>query len=382
MCPHPNWSHPDHDACGTGLLAQLRGSGSHDLVRMSLTALERLTHRGGVDADGASGDGAGLRTSLPEEFLRKAAEHEGIKLPDLFGLGMVFVPAASEQGVRSAVEVAARAEQIRVVGWRRVPTDPSTLGPRALATMPRIWQFFVAPSRAARGAARFEARLTSLRKRAELLSPKGTYFCSVSSRMVVYKGLLTPWQLPKFYADLRDESFEISFSIFHQRYSTNTKPSWQLAQPFRYTAHNGEINTIVSNRRGLRARGAQIRERLGVGEWFGLLEENVSDSASFDNGFELKIRQGQSAEDTIIEVIVEGVWKWEVHVDDQLDKLFLLDSKRNVLNHNCSRDQFIIVFGQIIPTLWTLPVSHDSRMLLLHLLGLVIPELRLISPPS
>ena len=104
---------------------------------MSLTALERLTHRGGVDADGASGDGAGLLTSLPEEFLRKSAEREGIRLPDLFGLGMVFVPAASEQGVRAAVEVAARAEQIRVVGWRRVPTDPSTLGPRALATMPR-----------------------------------------------------------------------------------------------------------------------------------------------------------------------------------------------------------------------------------------------------
>ena len=303
MCPHPNWSHPDHDACGTGLLAQLRGAPSYELVRMSLTALERLTHRGGVDADGASGDGAGLLTSLPIEFLRKAAEHEGIRLPELFGVGMVFVPEASEQGVRAAVEVAARAEQIRVVGWRRVPTDPSTIGPRALATMPRIWQFFVAPSRAARGAARFETRLTSLRKRAELLSPKGTYFCSVSSRMVVYKGLLTPWQLPKFYADLRDERFKISFSIFHQRYSTNTRPSWQLAQPFRYTAHNGEINTIVSNRRWIAARGAQIRERLGVGEWFGLLEQGASDSASFDNGFELRIRQGQSAEDTMLAMV-------------------------------------------------------------------------------
>src|SRR5580704_19230134 len=300
---HPNWGHPDHDACGTGFVARLGGSANYDIIQYALTALERLTHRGGVDADGASGDGAGLLTSLPEDFLRKSAEHEGIRLPDLFGLGMVFVPAASEQGVRSAVEVAARAEQIRVLGWRRVPTDPSTLGPRALATMPRIWQFFLAPSRAARGAERFETRLTSLRKRAELLSPKGTYFCSVSSRMVVYKGLLTPWQLPKFYADLRDESFEISFSIFHQRYSTNTKPSWQLAQPFRYTAHNGEINTIVSNRRWLRARERAIRKNLGAGPWFRLLEENVSDSASFDNALEWKLLEEKTIESAMLSLV-------------------------------------------------------------------------------
>ena len=120
--------------------------------------------------------------------------------------------------------------------------------------------------------------------------------CSLSSRTVVYKGLLTPWQFPQFYEDLRSPDFAARFAIFHQRYSTNTQPSWQLAQPFRYVAHNGEINTVVSNRRWLRAKEREIRKHIGVGKWFHLLEENVSDSASFDNALELKLLEGKSVE--------------------------------------------------------------------------------------
>src|SRR6202795_1485794 len=169
--------------------------------------------------------------------------------------------------------------------------------------MPEIWQFFVEPFHPARGTARFEWRLSLLRKRVESLLPPRCYVCSLSSQTVVYKGLLTPWQFPQFYADLRDPAFETTFVIFHQRYSTNTQPSWNLAQPFRYVAHNGEINTIVSNRRWMRAKEQQIREKLTVGSWFKILEENVSDSASFDNGLEVKLLEGFSLDESMLAMV-------------------------------------------------------------------------------
>src|SRR5438477_4346118 len=300
---HPNWGHPDHDACGTGFIARLGGAPSYEIVQIALSALERLTHRGGVDADGASGDGAGLLTSLPQPFFRARAQEQGIDLPEMFAVGFAFLPPSVVDEARAAVEVAADTERLRVIGWRRVPVNTNSLGRRALETMPEIWQFFVEPFHPARGAARFEWRLALLRKRAESLLPERCYICSLSSQTVVYKGLLTPWQFPQFYEDLRDPSFETTFVIFHQRYSTNTQPSWNLAQPFRYVAHNGEINTIVSNRRWLRAKENKIRERLTVGPWFRLLEENVSDSASFDNGFETKLLEGFSAEEAMLALV-------------------------------------------------------------------------------
>src|SRR6267154_2494669 len=303
MCPHPNWGHPDHDACGTGFIARLGGAPNHDIIEHALTALERLTHRGGVDADGASGDGAGLLTSLPEAFFRARAQEQGIALPEVFGLGFAFFPAGSATDARAAVEAAADVERLRVLGWRRVPVNTNSLGRMALETMPETWQFFVEPFHPARGAARFEWRLALLRKRAESLLPARCYICSLSSQMVVYKGLLTPWQFPQFYEDLRDPSFATTFAIFHQRYSTNTQPSWDLAQPFRYVAHNGEINTIVSNRRWMRAKEREVRAKLTAGPWLRALEENVSDSASFDNGFELKLLEGISPDAAMLSMV-------------------------------------------------------------------------------
>src|SRR5580692_11064534 len=144
-CKHPNWGHADHDACGTGFVAQLGSPPSHDIIQYALTALERLTHRGGVDADGASGDGAGLLTSLPYDFFRARAQEQGIDLPEVFGLGFAFFPAASAADARAAVEAAADTERLRILGWRRVPTNTNALGSRALETKPEIWQFFVAP---------------------------------------------------------------------------------------------------------------------------------------------------------------------------------------------------------------------------------------------
>jgi glutamate synthase domain-containing protein 2/glutamate synthase domain-containing protein 1/glutamate synthase domain-containing protein 3 len=303
MARHPNWGHPDHDACGTGFVAHLGRPASHAIVEYGLTALERLTHRGGVDADGASGDGAGLLLSLPQPFFRARADEQGIKLAEAFGLGFGFFPAGSLEQARAAVEYAATLERLRIVGWRRVPTEPACLGRLALDTMPEFWQFYVESFHPDRGGAGFERRLALLRKRAESLLPPRCYVCSLSSRTVVYKGLLTPWQFPRFYSDLRDSSFSATFAIFHQRYSTNTQPSWQLAQPFRHVAHNGEINTIVSNRRWLRAKAARVRASLDVGAWFGVLEENVSDSASLDNAFEIKLLESFSVEEALLALV-------------------------------------------------------------------------------
>jgi glutamate synthase domain-containing protein 2/glutamate synthase domain-containing protein 1/glutamate synthase domain-containing protein 3 len=300
---HPNWGHPDHDACGTGFVAQLGSPPSHDIIQYALNALERLTHRGGVDADGASGDGAGLLTSIPDAFFRARANELGIDLPEQFGLGFAFFPAGASGDARAAVEAAADTERLRILGWRRVPVATASLGRMALETMPETWQFFVASFHATRGTSKFEWRLALLRKRAESLLPARCYICSLSSQTVVYKGLLTPWQFPQFYEDLRDPSFATTFAVFHQRYSTNTQPSWHLAQPFRYSAHNGEINTIISNRRWIRAKDRELRAKLTVGSWFRILEENVSDSASFDNAFEQKLLEGFSAEAAMLSMV-------------------------------------------------------------------------------
>ncbi len=303
MRQHPNWGHPDHDACGTGFVTRLGSPPSHEIVQLAVAALGRLTHRGGVDADGASGDGAGLLVSIPQEFFRARAHEVRIELPSSFGLGMAFFPPASVVAAQSSVEAATEAERLRILGWRRVPVDTSCLGRLALETMPEVWQFFTEPFHAESSSGKFEWRLQLLRKRIESLLPPRCYICSLSCRSVVYKGLLTPWQFPQFYRDLRDPSFTASFAVFHQRYSTNTQPSWQLAQPFRCLAHNGEINTIVSNRRWLRARETAIRAGLGAGDWFGALEPGVSDSASLDNAFELKLMQGFSPDEALLALV-------------------------------------------------------------------------------
>jgi glutamate synthase (ferredoxin) len=303
----PNWGHPDHDACGTGFIAQLNGPATYQILDLSLQALERLSHRGGVDADGSSGDGAGLLTSLPTGFFRARAAEDKILLDEYFGVGMLFAPGTRVTEARAGIEDSIGRSRLRLVGWRRVPTNANALGRRAFETMPEIWQFFIEPASARNSgpqfSAKFERSLALLRKRAEAVLPERCYICSLSSRTIVYKGLLTPWQFPRFYEDLRRPDFTAQFAVFHQRYSTNTEPSWQLAQPFRYVAHNGEINTVVSNRRWLRAYERDIRKRIAVGKWFRLLEQGVSDSASFDNALELKLLEGKSVEAAMLALV-------------------------------------------------------------------------------
>ena len=280
---------PDHDACGVGFIAQLGGEATRDVVKRSLLALDRLSHRGGVDSDGLSGDGAGLLLPIPRVFFRAQSLQSGISLPETFGLGMVFLPFGHEMESRGAIESLARQIGLRCVGWRDVPVNCTILGSLAASTMPSIQQCFFESVSAG---ADIERQLFFLRKRVEAEGTSGTYFCSLSSRTVVYKGLLTPTQFRDFYLDLTSSDFRAPFAIFHQRYSTNTQPSWTMAQPFRYVAHNGEINTISANRRWMQARERKIQRELETGEWFHALEDRVSDSASFDNALEILGHRG------------------------------------------------------------------------------------------
>src|SRR3984957_7282746 len=298
----PSRSQPevDHDACGVGFIAQLGSSGSRDVVERALTALERLCHRGGVDADGLSGDGAGILTPIPKEFIRKCAREINIQLPESFGMGMAFVAPGQEFAARASVESSARELGLRCLGWREVPTHPSLLGPCALATLPLVRQCFFATEESS---ADLEHQLFLMRKRVESGARSGIYFCSLSSQSLVYKGLLTPLQLAAFYADLACPDFVAPFAIFHQRYSTNTSPSWQLAQPFRFVAHNGEINTISANRRWTHAREGALQQEFGARDRFRVLEEGVSDSASFDNALEVRLRQGSSVAAAMLRMV-------------------------------------------------------------------------------
>jgi glutamate synthase domain-containing protein 2/glutamate synthase domain-containing protein 1/glutamate synthase domain-containing protein 3 len=325
----------DHDACGVGFIAQLGGPASHAVVERGLEALSRLAHRGGVDADGRSGDGAGLLVALPKAFFRKVACEDGLELPNEFGVGMVFLQRGREDEALDAIRAAVGKFDLSFLGWRAVPTDSSILGPRSRESLPVVRQCFVAP----RGKSSnvnssgfesfdFELRLFRLRQELEAISDAG-YYCSFSSRTIVYKGLLTPEQLAPFYLDLNDPEFESAFVVFHQRYSTNTQPSWSLAQPFRFVAHNGEINTISSNRRWFQARGAGLRRQLGLPENYRLLQPGMSDSASFDNALEALVRSGSSVAESALRLVPPA---WE-H-DEQLDR-----GLRQFLANSASRQE-------------------------------------------
>jgi glutamate synthase domain-containing protein 1 len=305
----------DHDACGVGFIAQVGSTGTRDVVERALVALARLSHRGGVDSDGSSGDGAGLLTPLPKTFLRARLEQqEGIVLPEVFGMGMAFLPRDGVLEAREMIEDAARETELRCLGWRVVPTNESLLGPGSLASMPAIEQCFFAPEDPA---VDFERQLFLMRKRLEVGPNKGIYFCSLSSAIVVYKGLLTPLQIRAFYPDLADPEFTAPFAIFHQRYSTNTSPSWPLAQPFRVGAHNGEINTISANRRWMEAREQDLWEQFGADTPLRALEHGVSDSASLDNAIELLLRQGYSLAEALLR-LVPPAWESDEQIPEKL----------------------------------------------------------------
>ncbi|HVI09988.1 MAG TPA: glutamate synthase large subunit [Candidatus Binatia bacterium] len=300
----------DHDACGVGFITQLGQSASHAIVERGICALTRLAHRGGVDADGRSGDGAGLMVSLPKAFFRKALRPSRIQLPAEFGVGMVFLQPGQEERALDAVRSTAAKFKLAFLGWRNVPTQAAILGPRSRDSLPLVRQYFFAPQD---GRGDLEWRLFCLRQELER-SQEGAYYCSLSSLTIVYKGLLTPQQLPLFYPDLRDPEFSSTFVIFHQRYSTNTQPSWSLAQPFRFVAHNGEINTISSNRRWFPARAADLPKKPASGY---SLQPGMSDSASFDNALEAFVRSGTAVAEAMLRM-VPPAWESDKTINPRL----------------------------------------------------------------
>jgi glutamate synthase (NADPH/NADH) large chain len=301
----------EHDACGVAFVVDMHGRRSHHMVELGLASLCHLEHRGASGAETNTGDGAGILLQLPDRFYRDVA---GTTLPGAgaYGTGIGFLPTDRAAAVlaREAIEKLAGDEELRVLAWREVPVDASDLGASALAAMPAFQQLFVSSTTGASGLD-LERRLWFLRKRAE--REVDVYFPSLSCRTVVYKGMLTAPQMDGFFSDLQDERVESALALVHSRFSTNTFPSWPLAHPYRYVAHNGEINTVRGNRNWMRAREALLASDVLPGDMeraFPIVTETGSDSASFDEVLELLHLAGRSLPHAVLMMIPEA---WENH---------------------------------------------------------------------
>jgi glutamate synthase domain-containing protein 2/glutamate synthase domain-containing protein 1/glutamate synthase domain-containing protein 3 len=319
----------EHDACGTGFLADVSGAASHLLIEQALTVLANLTHRGAQDADAETNDGAGLLTSIPRALLRAELQAQQIVLanPEDLAVGMLFLPSATSSPAAHArarviVEQVLDQLSIPLLIWREPPLDLSVPGTRARASMPTILQTLLArPDHLS--ADEFERelyharRLIEKRWREEQLT--GSYIASFSSRTIVYKGLLAPTQLARFYRDLANERYTSSFAIFHQRYSTNTFPSWPLAQPMRFLAHNGEINTIQGNRHWMQARERSLSSPLWgnrLPDLLPVIQAESSDSGQLDNAFELLTLSGRDALHSM-QMLIPPAWEQDTELSQE-----------------------------------------------------------------
>ena len=306
----------EHDACGVGFIADLTGRPGHDVVSKALTALCNLQHRGAEGGDPGTGDGAGILTQIPDAFFREVCDFD---LPPAgsYAAGLVFLDkeTAGREEAKAAIARLAEAENLVVLGWRDVPHHPEVCGRGARAVQPHLAQLFLAGTGRQRGM-ELERMAFCLRKRARRQS--GMYFASLSSRTIVYKGMLSPPQVQPFFPDLSDERYRSALAMVHSRFSTNTFPSWQLAHPYRYIAHNGEINTVRGNRNWMRAREAMLASSLipdsadgrGIDRVFPALDPAGSDSASFDECLELLHMGGRSLPHAVLMMIPEP---WENH---------------------------------------------------------------------
>ena len=308
----------DRDSCGFGLIANLDDVPSHWVVQTAISALARLTHRGAVAADGKTGDGCGLLLKFPTSFLRAVGEELGFTLNERFAAGTVFLSRdnAIADAAKDAINRAVEEFGLEVSGWREVPIDSSACGERALRTLPNIQQVFVnAPDGMTR--ARFNRRLFLARRRAEKhIDDADTYVASLSSVTISYKGMIMPAALPEFYPDLRDPRLETSVCVFHQRFSTNTLPEWKLAQPFRFLAHNGEINTISGNRNWAIARARNfVSDKLDdISDLDPIISLTGSDSSTLDNMLEV-LRAGGMDVLQAMRILVPPAWQTVDNID-------------------------------------------------------------------
>ncbi|MES2821824.1 MAG: glutamate synthase large subunit [Pseudomonadota bacterium] len=291
--------HPDEfkDNCGFGLIAHMQGEASHHLLQTAIEALTCMTHRGGINADGKTGDGCGLLMQKPDVFLRAMAQESfAVALPEQYAVGMVFFnqDTAKAELARERMNREILAAGLTLVGWREVPIDSSVLGRLALERLPRIEQVFVAGE--GLSDQDFAIKLFSARRRSSVANAADSehYICSLSHKTIIYKGLMMPADLQQFYPDLGDERLQTAICVFHQRFSTNTLPKWPLAQPFRFLAHNGEINTITGNRNWAQARRTKFaNDQIPDLDELGPLVNRVgSDSSSMDNMLELMVTGG------------------------------------------------------------------------------------------
>ncbi len=302
----------EHDACGVSFVANIKGVRSRDIVTLGITALCNMEHRSATGAEADTGDGAGILIQIPDVFLRAVS---GVSLPPIghYAVGIAFLPADPVvAGVAAAtVERIVAEENLRPLGWREVPINPACLGVSARAVMPTIRMFFLDDPAGAAGID-LDRKIFIARKRIEheLTGERRTYFSSLSARTLVYKGMFTNPQLGDFYPDLWDERMESALALVHSRYSTNTFPSWPLAHPYRYIAHNGEINTVQGNRNWMKTRESLLASNLipGLDRAFPICTPGISDSASFDEVLELLHLAGRSLPHAMLMMIPEA---WE-----------------------------------------------------------------------
>jgi len=315
------------DACGVGLIADRRARASHRLLRVAIDCLHNLDHRGARSADG-TGDGAGMMVRLPYRMLSRDLDAEGVTAPPQGRLGvmMVFLPPQLEERGRAHVSDLVADEGLDLLMWRKVPVGPMVLSDNARATMPVIEQALIAGHNG-ESEDELERRLFLARRRIERRLPGdlgGIFIASSSCRTIVYKGLFTASRIERFYWDLIDPTFETDFAVFHQRYSTNTMPAWSLAQPFRLLAHNGEINTIQSNRSWMAARSQNLSNAVWgdrTEELSPLVSLSGSDSASLDNAFEVLVRSGRSAAH-VKEMLIPAAWENVADLSAELQSFY------------------------------------------------------------
>ena len=325
---HPEF---EKDSCGFGLIVQMDNRPSHWLIRTSIASLARLTHRGAVAADGKSGDGCGLLLRKPDAFLRLAAAEAGIKLGGHYGVGMVFLNRDPALAAAARADLRAELEQegLTVAGWRVVPINPDACGEESRKTLPHIEQVFVNPPADMLPEA-MERHLFVARRRANqrIRARDPVYYVlSLSGRVIGYKGLVMPASLPEFYPDLDDERLESSICLFHQRFSTNTLPQWWLAQPFRYLAHNGEINTIRGNRNWAEARSYTFSSPLlpDMAKIRPLVNMTGSDSSSLDNMLEVLVMGGMDIF-RAMRLLIPPAWQNIEHMDPDLRAFYEYNS--------------------------------------------------------
>ena len=324
----------EHDACGVGLVANIKGAKSHSIIVRGLEALINLGHRGACGADPDTGDGAGILVQMPHAFFAKECEALGIALPDYghFGVGMVFLPQDGEQRAvcERVIERIVEEEGQGFLGWRDVPVSPDAIGTLAAQVMPVIRQFFVRRGDDVEDQFRFELKLYVIRRQitgevgaANLRDAEDFYIPSLSSNRVVYKGLIMAHQLEHFYHDLLDESMTTSFALVHSRFSTNTLGSWKLAHPYRLIIHNGEINTLRGNVNWMTARQSMFSSPVlgeDVKKLLPVITPGQSDTATLDNALELLLATGRSLPHTMMMLLPEA---WGSHIPmDQAKKDF------------------------------------------------------------